>query len=86
MARMTDIDALLEKVVKIQASGGNLEKRVGEIIQAITKAPTVELVRCKNCEHRTDGLCPMDRMDVPWIGTKSTDFCSYGEERAADGI
>ena len=43
MARMADIDDLLEKVAKIQASGGSQEKRVGEIIIAITNAPTVEV-------------------------------------------
>ena len=83
MARMTDIDALLEEVVKIQASGGDAEKRVGEIILAITNTPTVEIVRCKDCKAwnryeptsvsgRCGFLCKM-RMD--------DDFCSYGERK-----
>lgn len=45
MARMTDLDDLLEKVARIQASDGSQEKRVGEIIIAITNSPTVEVAK-----------------------------------------
>lgn len=80
MARMTDIDALLEKVAKIQASDGRQEKRVGEIILAITNAPTVEVVRCKECKHYVlhalacwhenfNGIIPMNG------------YCYYGERK-----
>jgi hypothetical protein len=87
MARMTDIDELLEEVVKIQASGGDAEKRVGEITLAITNTPTEEIVRCKDCKAwnryepasvsgRCGFLCKM-RMD--------DDFCSYGERGEGNG-
>ena len=45
MARMTDLDDLLEKVARIQASDGSQETRVGEIIIAITNSPTVEVAK-----------------------------------------
>ena len=88
MDRMTDIDELLEKVVKIQASGGSQEKKVGEIILAITNAPAVEVVRCKDCKswnrYKPDSvsgkcgfLCRM-RMD--------DDFCSYGERKGNETV
>ena len=51
MARLTDRDALLEKVTKLVADGGNTAETVGKIIIAITDAPVadaVEVVRCKD--------------------------------------
>lgn len=82
MARMTDIDALLEKVAKIQASDGGQEKRVGEIILAITNAPTVEVVRCKDCKHYE-----WDEFDGCYVCTRLSKYvkedfwCAHGERK-----
>jgi hypothetical protein len=98
MARMTDIDELLEKVAKIQASGGSQEKRVGEIILAITNAPTVEVVRCKDCKHgiwdeeeqmwecvlEVDLNGDLDTYSMFHEYNDGEHFCSYGE-RKTDG-
>ena len=43
MARLTDIDALLEKVTKLVADGGNTAEMVGKIIIAITDAPIMKV-------------------------------------------
>ena len=90
MARMADLDDLLEKVAKIQASGGSQEQRVGEIIIAITNAPTAEVVRCKDCRHYREyahssvrdcaswGKCKLISMDVDM---PENGYCCYGERR-----
>lgn len=89
MARMTDIDELLEKVAKIQASGGSQEKRVGEIILAITNAPTVEVVRCKECKHRYFNEYIGEYCCEQWADGFDTvcdfeEFCSRGERNDND--
>ena len=54
----------------------------------IEEAPTVdavEVVRCKDCKHREDGLCTLESVyDYPWYYTKDDDFCSYGERKVED--
>ena len=45
-------------------------------------ADLVEVVRCKDCKHREDGLCPMESVEqYPWFATKNDGFCSYGERK-----
>lgn len=41
-------------------------------------------VRCKDCKYQTTGLCPMENIEVPWVGTKDYDFCSFGERKDND--
>jgi len=44
-----------------------------------------EVVRCKDCKHREDGLCPMEGVEMyPWFATKNDAFCSYGERREGE--
>ena len=51
----------------------------------IDKNRYVEVVRCKDCKHREDGLCPMESVEqYPWFATKSDGFCSYGERREGE--
>lgn len=55
-----------------------------EFMQRLLDAPVVdavEVVRCKDCKYQTTGLCPMENIEVPWVGTKDYDFCSFGERR-----
>lgn len=45
----------------------------------------VPVVRCKDCKHREDGLCPMESVEqYPWFATKNDGFCSYGERREGE--
>ena len=45
----------------------------------------VEVVRCKDCKHREDGLCTLESVyDYPWYYTNDDDFCSYGERREGE--
>lgn len=50
------------------------------ILGAITQAPSIDIVRCKECKHwdTADGECYADRgIYFP----KADDYCSYGERR-----
>ena len=74
-------------------------ERCSQLLEAILNAPTadvVEVVRCKDCKHRGDGVCPMcfeeysasddgeGYMVDDWItidNTQDDAFCSYGERK-----
>lgn len=67
-----------------RGGGKTMAMYEGLFRKRVEVAPTidaVEVVRCKDCKHRFDGLCPMENVDVPWVGTKDDDFCSFGERR-----
>ena len=52
----------------------------------LQKKGYTKVVRCKDCKHREDGLCPMESVEqYPWFATKNDGFCSYGERRN-DGV
>ena len=59
-----------------------------DLMAAIADIPTVdavEVVRCKDCKYREDGLCPMESVEqYPWFATKNDAFCSYGERREGE--
>ena len=56
----------------------------------IGTAPTVdavEVVRCKDCKHREDGVCTLESVyDYPWYYTNDDDFCSHGERRTDNEV
>ena len=42
----------------------------------------VEVVRCKDCKHRDDGMCLMEEeYHYPWHKVEDDDFCSRGESK-----
>lgn len=43
----------------------------------------IDLVRCGECIHHDDGLCHRPKWS---FAVEPTDFCSYGERRADEGI
>ena len=60
------------------------DPRLSYIVDRLKTVEAAEVVRCKDCKHRYDGMCALDeRYEYPWHCTKDDAFCSYGE-RSAD--
>lgn len=64
--------------------GDTVAWNIGFGIKAIPAADVAPVVRCKDCKHlNAEYRC------VNWRGlydyTKADDFCSYGEQKEADG-
>lgn len=45
-----------------------------------SKSDFAEVVRCKDCGHYHEQVCPI----WCYTGTKPDDFCSYGERREGE--
>lgn len=75
MSRYIDTDALSEYVEK-QYMGfiGN------PTWDDINSAPSIDIVRCKECAKRMKEDCPMcNGCKLDRVPTEDDDFCSYGE-------
>lgn len=77
MSRLIDADALIAWIKGSQ----QMTSKMKAIICYIKTMPTTDLVRCKECKHRT--YC---YGDVLWTNKRQTvdihktvDFCSFGE-------
>ena len=73
--RLIDADALFPNGVFF-VNGNDPMTSLDELLNRICNAPTidaVEVVRCKDCEHRTVWRSCQ--------GKREDDFCSYGERR-----
>ena len=73
MSRYIDADALKEKLIRYIALTNGFDR-------AFSDAPSIDIVRCKECKHRCTDDCPMcnecGRKAYP---TSDDDFCSWGE-------
>lgn len=92
--RLIDGNALLEEInAQRMASMGSFPRRyyvVGDALNSIRNAPTVdavEVVRCKDCIHwhEPEGVCLKIYSDgnvspYAWQDRKPDDFCSYGKK------
>lgn len=75
--KIIDADKLHYKQVYIQSEKG-LRPALVVFAKEIRKMP--EIVRCKDCIHRTeDGMCEYKGYFV--VAQKDDDFCSWGERR-----
>ena len=55
-------------------------KNIQNVINGIPAADVVEVVRCKDCKHRTEyGNCGHPRQKGVLPSAYPFDFCSYGE-------
>ena len=83
--RLIGADALMESIKNTADLGGWIGEALYQIkqvaIKYIDSAPSIDIVRCKECKHRT--YC---YGDVLWTNKRQTvdihktvDFCSYGE-------
>ena len=81
--RLIDANALKVKAFPDPDSGEGLV-----YVQDIDEAPTVdavEVVRCKDCGHRTEnGMCPMISGCPDLVGVDDDFFCKYGKRRTED--
>jgi len=57
----------------------------GNALNAVREAPSIEIVRCRECRYWHSGEC----WGIPYRGdydtsidTKADDFCSYGERKS----
>ena len=80
--RLVDADVLKQKytMATIRYSGGIMERPV-VVLEAVDEAPSVDIVRCRECKHWLDGsgLCKHWSKLYGSVLTKADDFCSYGE-------
>lgn len=72
MSRYIDADALKEKI------NTAFWAEIGEIID---EAPSIDIVRCRDCKNYDDGEVEhdYDRCWHHWSAVEPDDFCSYGE-------
>lgn len=83
MARLIDADAYLNILCGICLK----DKRNGRcdddcmVVEAVNTAPSIDIVRCKDCKYwRSDGGALMI-CDVHKDPTVPDHFCSYGERK-----
>ena len=79
MAEYIEKEPVLKTAKELQ--GGSFAAPL--IVEAIEKAPAVEIVRCANCVH-WDGMGYKGRCVAPingliWENTNYDDFCSYAK-------
>lgn len=93
MSRYIEADAIIEELLCTTPklpykSTTDLVKaqEIATLANKIDSAPTIEIIRCKNCKHWCKGddvygicyRCPNTRQ------MRYDDFCSYGEERVME--
>ena len=84
MSRYIDADALTKRVEDSNKSAGLHLEDLRKIRRWIKTAPSIDIVRCKECKHnpwdfdRTDYTCVWDD-DFAERPQTPDDFCSYGE-------
>ena len=86
---LIDADALKLDVLQTEVAFGNtwVGYILKEIRSIVDEAPTVDIVRCKDCKHyrtRWYGFC--DLIGNENIHREDDDFCSYGERKTADEV
>ena len=94
MSRYIDADALKNKVLEWMPPDpcGIAEREhpietdiVVSLIMEVEDAPSIDIVRCKECKHKSNGYefmwCDHEHgMDM----VKPDDFCSHGVKKGAD--
>ena len=84
MSRYTNVDALIEKCYKqmdelMESTSEHLSAEALSLLCGFTlinSAPSIDLVRCKECKFENTRKCPPHRMGLIH---EADDFCSYGE-------
>ena len=80
--RPIDADKLKRKVQRIATEAwmmklnASVETTLNQFLDYIDQAPTIDIVRCKECTERNDDWC------MYWQNViNPDDFCSYGERK-----
>ena len=83
--RLIDADALIESIKNTADLGGWIGEALYQIKQVAIKyigsAPSIDIVRCKDCKHWVYNFngCARNPCTDPWY---ATDFCNYGERES----
>lgn len=89
MARLIDADKIVNGIALYMAENAYLNDTPLDALKMVANwiidAPTVEVVRCKDCKHlydEMDDYCCMSHRGLVKICENS--FCSYGERKDGD--
>jgi hypothetical protein len=52
----------------------------GDALDAVREAPSIKIVRCRECKYDGTWKCPWRNTQVPRYPS-ANDFCSYGERK-----
>ena len=75
--RMIDADALI-KEIKMDIEDDGLQEKM--VFYRINEAPSIDIVRCKECKYYVNGQCwKSDGLDKLDGNVADDDFCSRGE-------
>ena len=82
MSRYIDYDAIDYRNARLHDKSEEFLNGVIYMAQRIEEAPSIDIVRCKECKHwhKKDEATYCDRVDYGY-GYKAYDFCSRGERR-----
>ena len=79
--------ALLDKILlyytecersgKLMHASCEIKQKIADIVCETQPTDAVEVVRCKDCGHYHENVCPI----WCYTETKPDDFCSHGERR-----
>ena len=90
MSRYIDADALIESIKNTADLGGWIGEALYQIkqvaIKYIDSAPSIDIVRCKECRHWhkwSDWEMFCGHFDGG-IGSDANDYCSYGERKESE--
>jgi len=76
MGRLIDVDSVMFTNFEIIACEGDYKKAFKLLCEKLDNAPTVEVVRCKECKYRGEYFsCPMP------YRTDGDFFCKEGKRR-----
>lgn len=75
MSRYIDADALMKNVDKYPYAQGLMD-----LIADIQTAPSINIVRCKDCKYWVSDGGALMRCDIHKDPTVPNHYCSYGEE------
>ena len=74
---MIDADALI-KEIKMDIEDDGLQEKM--VFYRINEAPSIDIVRCKECKYYVNGQCwKSDGLDKLDGNVADDDFCSRGE-------
>lgn len=88
MSRWIDADALIEHITNTADLGGWIGEALQQIkkvaIKYINLAPSIDIVRCKECKHCDTGIDEDGNkfwkcLGIHYGGVNPDDYCSYGE-------
>ena len=84
MSRYIDYDAINYRHDKLHDKSDEFLNGVVYMAQRIEEAPSIDIVRCKECKHAhadmPTEICPIS-CEISWGGVFENDFCSYGERK-----